>query len=77
MNKYVERIINETKEKNKTEEEFLQSVEEVFSSLSPVFDNNKSFEKEAILERIVEPERVIIFRVPWEDDNGKIHVNRG
>ncbi len=77
MNKYVERVINETKEKNKTESEFLQSVEEVFSSLSPVFDNNKSFEKEAILERIVEPERVIMFRVPWEDDNGKIHVNRG
>lgn len=77
MNKYVERVINETKEKNKTEEEFLQSVEEVFSSLSPVFDNNKSFEKEAILERIVEPERVIIFRVPWEDDRGMIHVNRG
>ena len=77
MNKYIEKVLNETKEKNKNEKEFLQTVEEVLTSLEPIVSEKKEYEKEAILERIVEPERVIEFRVPWEADDGKIYVNRG
>lgn len=77
MNKYVEKVINEVKIKNSNEPEFIQTVEEVLSSLSPVIDEHPEYEKVALLERMVEPERVIEFRVPWEDDNGQVHVNRG
>ena len=77
MNKYVEKVINEVKNKNQNEPEFIQTVEEVLSSLSPVIDEHPEYEKVALLERMVEPERVIEFRVPWEDDNGQVHVNRG
>lgn len=77
MNAYIERVIKETKEKNPNEKEFLQTVEEVLSSLETVIENHPEYEKEAILERIVEPERVIEFRVTWEDDEGIVRVNRG
>ena len=77
MNKYIERVIAETSKKNANEPEFLQTVEEVLSSLEPVIDAHPEYEKAALLERMVEPERVVEFRVPWEDDNGNIHVNRG
>ena len=77
MNKYVEKVIAEVKAKNSNEPEFIQTVEEVLSSLSPVIDEHPEYEKVALLERMVEPERVVEFRVPWEDDNGQIHVNRG
>ncbi|MBN2527197.1 MAG: NADP-specific glutamate dehydrogenase, partial [Deltaproteobacteria bacterium] len=63
--------------RNAGEPEFLQAVKEVFDSLSRVFDRNPRYEKENILERIVEPERQIIFRVPWIDDKGNMQVNRG
>ncbi|MBF0572473.1 MAG: NADP-specific glutamate dehydrogenase [Desulfamplus sp.] len=59
------------------EKEFLQAVHEVFESVKVVMDRNPEYGKAKILERIVEPERVIIFRVPWTDDRGEIHVNRG
>ena len=77
LNPYIERVIAEVKAKNSHEPEFCQTVEEVFSSLSPLVDAHPEYEKNAILERMVEPERVIMFRVPWEDDKGNMHVNRG
>ena len=77
MSKYVDKVIEETKLKNKYEPEFLQTVVEVLKSIVPAVDNNPDYEKDAILERLVEPERVIMFKVPWEDDNGVAHVNRG
>ena len=77
MNQYVERIIAETKSKNPHEPEFCQTVEEVLSSLDKVIDLHPEYEDFALLERLVEPEKQVTFRVPWVDDNGKIHVNRG
>jgi glutamate dehydrogenase (NADP+) len=59
------------------EREFHQAVSEVLESIQPVLDKNPQFRREAILERIVEPERVILFRVPWVDDQGQVRVNRG
>lgn len=77
MNKYIEKVIEGVKTKNPNEKEFIQTVEEVLSSLEPVINEHPEYEKAALLERIVEPERVVEFRVPWEDDNGNINVNRG
>ena len=77
MNKYIERVLAETKAKNAQEPEFLQTVEEVLSSLEPVIDQHPEYEEAALLERMIEPERVVEFRVVWEDDNHKPHVNRG
>ena len=74
MSKYVERVIEDVKTKYANEPEFCQTVEEVLSSLGPVVDAHPEYEKVALLERMVIPERVIEFRVPWEDDNGNIHV---
>ena len=77
MSQYVDRVLAELKEKNANEPEFLQTAEEVLSSLGPVVDAHPEYEKVALLERMVEPERTIEFRVPWVDDNGQVHVNRG
>ena len=77
MNKYVERVLEATRAKNATEPEFLQTVEEVLTSLTPVIDAHPEYEKVALLERMVEPERVIEFRVTWMADDGQWHVNRG
>ena len=77
MNAYLEETIAKIKAKNATEPEFIQTVEEVFSSLSPVFDKHPEYVKANIAERIAEPERQIIFRVPWVDDEGNYRVNRG
>lgn len=74
---YIERVLEAVKRRNPGEPEFHQAVGEVLSSLKPVLKKYPEFEEAAILERIVEPERQIIFRVPWQDDKGKIHVNRG
>ena len=76
-NQYVERVLNSVKEKNANEPEFIQAVQEVLESLIPVVEKMPEIEKNAILERMVEPERVIMFRVPWTDDEGKIRINRG
>lgn len=70
-------FMNEVKAKNPAQPEFHQAVEEVIGSLLPVVDKHPEFRKANILERIVEPERVILFRVPWMDDNGDVQVNRG
>ena len=77
MNKYIEKVLTEVKEKNSNEKEFIQAVEEVLKSIEPVIEKDGSFEKSSLLERIVEPERIISFRVPWVDDSGKVQVNRG
>lgn len=74
---YVKKVFEMVKKRNPNEPEFHQAVKEILVSLIPVFDKHPHYMEEGILERIVEPERQIIFRVPWEDDNGKIHVNRG
>jgi len=74
---YVDRVLAHLKLKNADEKEFLEVAEEVLKSLRPVIEKHPEYEKLALLERITEPERTIIFRVPWEDDNGQIHVNRG
>ena len=76
-NAYVNRVWEEVKAKNANEPEFLQAVEEVLTTLDPVVDQMPELEPNAILERLVEPERVIMFRVPWMDDAGNYHVNRG
>lgn len=75
--KYTERVLEEVKRKNAAEPEFIQTVTEVLHSIDPVFDEHPQYEANGILERLTEPERQIIFRVPWVDDNGKVQVNRG
>lgn len=75
---YLDEVIAKVSEKNANEPEFLQTVEEVLSSLKPVVEKNEEvYRKAALLERICEPERVIEFRVAWVDDNGQTQVNRG
>lgn len=76
-NEYVKRIWADVQQKNANEPEFLQAVQEVLTTLEPVVDQMPELEANAVLERFVEPERVIMFRVPWMDDAGKYHVNRG
>ncbi len=75
--KYIEKVLEDVKAKNADQPEFIQTVEEVLTSLEPVIEAHPEYEKQAILERLVEPERVIMFKVPWMDDFGNIHVNRG
>jgi glutamate dehydrogenase (NADP+) len=77
MNKYVAGVLEQTKRKNTEQVEFLQAVTEVFESINPVIERHKKYQDNAILERIVEPERAIMFRVPWQDDKGRFQVNRG
>lgn len=74
---YVDEVIKEVSEKNSDEPEFLQAVTEVLESLRPVVEADGRYEKRAVLERMCEPERTVSFRVPWVDDKGKVHVNKG
>ena len=75
---YVDEVLAKVKEKNASEPEFLQAVEEVLDSLRPaIAANEEKYKKLALLERICEPERQVKFRVPWVDDNGQVHVNTG
>lgn len=74
---YVQDVLETLKKKNPDQPEFIQAVTEVLTSLEPVLEKNPKYQDAALLERIVEPERQLMFRVPWVDDNGKIHVNRG
>ncbi|GAY78284.1 NADP-specific glutamate dehydrogenase [Sporolactobacillus inulinus] len=74
---YVGEVFETVKQRNPFECEFHQAVEEIFNSLIPVLEKHPKYMEQGILERIVEPERVISFRVPWVDDNGKVQVNRG
>ena len=77
MSDYIKSLIAEVKAKNPGEPEFHQAVEEVAESLSIVFEKHPEYRTAKILERIIEPERVIMFRVPWVDDQGEIYVNKG
>lgn len=77
MNKYVASVLEDLKARYPWETEFLQAAEEVLESLSPVMDQEPKYQANKILERLVEPERIICFRVPWMDDKGEYHVNRG
>ncbi len=74
---YSEEIIERVKQQNPNEPEFIQAVTEIMNSLKLVVDKDPIYQKEALLERIVEPERVVMFRVPWVDDKGNVQVNKG
>ncbi len=74
---YLTKVYDKVCQRNKGEEEFLQAVREVLESLEPVVEQRPEIEKNGIIERLVEPERFIQFRVPWVDDNGNVQVNRG
>lgn len=76
-NDYVHEVYELVKKRNPDEKEFLQATREIFDSLRPVFAKHPEYIRNGILERITEPERIISFRVAWEDDKGKVHVNRG
>ncbi len=76
-NEYLKRVFEQAKLRDANEPEFLQTVEEVFTSLEPVMEKHPEFEKAGLMERMIEPERTIEFRVPWVDDKGAVHVNRG
>ncbi len=74
---YVERVLEDLKNRNPGEKEFHQAATEILLTLEPVINAHPEYEEAALLERFVEPERTILFRVPWVDDNGKVHVNKG
>ena len=76
-NEYLLGIYEGLVQRNPEQKEFLQAVEEVLESLEPVIAAHPEYEKAGLIERMVEPERVVMFRVPWVDDNGKVQVNRG
>ena len=76
-NSYLKGVFEQVQKRNANEPEFLQAVEEVLESLEPVIEVHPEYEAAGLIERLVEPERVISFRVPWVDDNGKTQVNRG
>lgn len=77
MNKYLEKVLDEVREINYNEPEFIQAVEEVLTTIEPVIERHKEYENIALLERMVEPERLISFRVPYVNDEGKTIVHRG
>ncbi|MBQ6853028.1 MAG: NADP-specific glutamate dehydrogenase, partial [Peptococcaceae bacterium] len=77
MHEYIEKVIADVKRENASEPEFIQTVEEVLRSLEPVIRQHPEYVKANILGRLVEPERMISFRVCWTDDNGDVQVNRG
>ena len=77
MNSYIERVLADVERRDKNEPEFLQTVEEVLKSLEVIVSRHPEYEKAGLLERMVEPERVIEFRVPWVDDQGVVRINRG
>ena len=76
-NAYIQDVLAQVKARNSHEPEFLQAVEEVLETLEPVINEMPELQENAILERMVEPERVILFRIPWVNDAGKVVVNRG
>jgi len=74
---YLNELFKVVQERNSSQPEYLQAVEEFFESMEFIISNDPKIEKHAIMERIIEPERIIKFRVTWADDTGKINVNRG
>ncbi len=77
MNQYIEKVLKNTELKNANEPEYLQAVKEVLETITPVVNAHNEYEKIALLERMVEPERIVSFRVPWVNDAGQVIVNRG
>ena len=77
VSNYVNELMQQVKAKNPAEPEFHQAVHEVAESLALVFEKHPEYRRKKVLERIIEPERVLLFRVPWMDDKGEVHVNRG
>jgi len=77
MNEYINKVLENVEQVNSNEPEYLQAVEEVLESIESVIDSHPEYEKLALLERMVEPERIITFRVPWVNDKGEVVVNRG
>ncbi|MDD5708012.1 MAG: Glu/Leu/Phe/Val dehydrogenase dimerization domain-containing protein, partial [Kiritimatiellae bacterium] len=77
MNSYIKETLEVVHKRNAGEQEFLQAVRGVFESLDPCIERRKDYREARILDHIVEPERQIMFRVPWRDDKGNVHVNRG
>ena len=77
QNAYLQGVYEGLAKRNPEQKEFLQAVEEVLESLEPVVEAHPEYEKAGLIERMVEPERIIMFRVPWVDDAGKVQVNRG
>jgi len=77
MNQYLQSVMAMVKAKNPSEPEFHQAVHEVLESLEPVLERHPEYLEAKIVERIIEPERVLMFRVPWVDDNGRVQINRG
>ncbi|MDP8297866.1 MAG: glutamate dehydrogenase, partial [Candidatus Orphnella occulta] len=77
MQKKIKDFMTELVKKNPGETEFHQAVQEVVESVMPFIEKNPRYQEAKILERIVEPERVIMFRVPWQDDKNEVQVNRG
>ena len=77
MNAYIQEVLDKVKARDSHEPEFIQTVEEVLTSLEPVIEQHPEYQKTSLLERLVEPERTIEFRVTWVDDAGKVQVNRG
>ena len=77
MNSYIERVLADVERRDKNEPEFLQTVEEVLKSLEVIVSRHPEYEENGLLERMVEPERVVEFRVPWVDDQGVVRINRG
>ena len=76
MNEYLKKVLNGVREKNLYEPEYLQAVEEVLTSIEPVINQHPEYEKIALLERMIEPDRIVIFRVPYVMDNGQTVVQR-
>ena len=76
-NEYLKRVYDGLAQRNAHEPEFLQAVQEVLESIQPLVEKHPEYEKAGLIERLVEPERIITFRVPWVDDQGKVQVNRG
>ena len=77
MSNYAQNVLEGLKARNSHEKEFIQAATEILTTLQPVIDKHPEFEKAGLLERFVEPERVVLFRVPWIDDQGQVQVNRG
>ena len=77
MNAYIQSVIDTVKRRDNAKPEYIQCVEEVFSSLTPVIEQHPEYVEDDILTRMVEPDRLITFRVAWVDDDGKTRINRG
>ena len=74
---YIEKVLNNLIKNNPNEPEFHQAATEILTTLAPVLEKHPEYEAISLLERFTEPERTILFRVPWTDDNGNVHVNKG